>query len=254
MEQNKPGWFSMESRNPAFGEKALRRGFSVDAAESGTMTVDGTVNKTGVLLVLLVMSSALSWQVANSPLGHFLAIAGVISSLGVFFAMLYRPQASAYLAPAYAILEGFAIGAISCWYSTAQPGIVSNAIALTFGALAGMLLLYRFGFVRATERFKAGMAIALVSILFVYLADLVMGMFGTRVPFLHESSPLGIGISGVICVVAALSFVIDFDRIERLAAGRAPKHMEWYAAFSLIVTIVWLYLELLRLLSKLSRR
>jgi uncharacterized YccA/Bax inhibitor family protein len=157
-------------------------------------------------------------------------------------------------APVYAVLEGLFLGGISAFYEAQFQGIVIQAVGLTFGTLAALLLAYKSGMIRATENFKLGVAAATGGIMLVYLVSLGMSFFGMRMPYLHESGPLGIGISVFIVVIAALNLVLDFDFIEQGAAQGAPKYMEWYAAFGLLVTLIWLYLEILRLLSKLRSR
>jgi uncharacterized YccA/Bax inhibitor family protein len=157
-------------------------------------------------------------------------------------------------APLYAVLEGLFLGGISALYELKFQGIVIQAVALTFGTLAALLLAYKSRLIKVTENFKLGVVAATGGIALVYLISIGLGFFGIRMPYLHDSGPIGIGISVFIVIVAALNLVLDFDFIEQGAAQGAPKYMEWYAAFGLLVTLIWLYLEILRLLAKVRRR
>jgi len=225
------------------------------------MTIQGTVNKSFFLILLVFLSGAWTWQAAfpngwsdNAlpviPLWYFPALfATVILALIIIFKKTTAP----YLAPVYALLEGASLGAVSALFEARYPGIVMHAVTATGATFMALLLAYRSGLVKATENFKLGVIAVTGGIAFVYLIDLVMMFFGTRVPLIHESGPLGIAVSIAITLVAALNLVLDFDFIERGAERGAPKYMEWYAAFGLLVTLIWLYMEILRLLGK-SRR
>jgi uncharacterized YccA/Bax inhibitor family protein len=160
----------------------------------------------------------------------------------------------AFTAPIYALLEGLFLGGISAIFEAQYPGIVIQAVSLTFGTLFCLLLAYRSGIIKVTENFKLGVAAATGGIALIYLATLVLGLFGVRMPFIHESGLIGIGFSLFVVVIAALNLVLDFDFIESGAKSGAPKYMEWYAAFGLMVTLIWLYIEILRLLAKLRSR
>ena len=171
---------------------------------------------------------------------------------------MFKKEWAPYLAPLYALLEGLFIGAISAYYNEAfaakMPNIITNAVGLTFGTAIAMYFLYSYKIIRATEKFKAIVVTATAGIAIFYLIALVLRMFGVQMAFLHEGSLMGIGFSLVVVVIAALNLILDFDMMEQGAAAGAPKYMEWYGAFGLMVTIVWLYLEILRLLSKLASR
>ena len=167
---------------------------------------------------------------------------------------VFKKQWAAVSAPIYALLEGLAMGGISSIFEARFPGIVIQAVGLTFGTLLCLLLAYKSGMIRATENFKMGVVAATGGIFIVYLVSWVLGMFGVGIPFIHESGLIGIGFSLFVVVIAALNLVLDFDFIESGAAQGAPKYMEWYAAFGLMVTLIWLYLEILRLLAKLKDR
>jgi uncharacterized YccA/Bax inhibitor family protein len=177
------------------------------------------------------------------------SIGGLILALVTVFKKTWAPAT----APAYALVQGFALGAISAVMEAKFPGIVMQAVALTFGTLAALLMAYRSGLIRATENFKLGVVAATGGIMLVYLVSFVLSFFGKSIPFIHESGWLGIGFSVFVVIIAALNLVLDFDFIESGVEQRAPKYMEWFGAFGLMVTLVWLYLEILRLLSKLRR-
>ena len=222
----------------------------------GTMTVNGTVNKTALLLILALFTASASWVLGTSGgpgIGGW-AIGASLGGLAVAIATIVRPRWSPVTAPIYALLEGVVLGLVSMWFEASYPGIAIQAVALTFGVFGVMLALYRTGMIKVTQRFRAGVLGATLGIAVVYLVSLVLGLFGVRVPFLNDASPLGILISLAIVAVAALNLVLDFDLIDRGARSGAPAYMEWYAAFGLLVTLVWLYLELLRLLARLRER
>jgi uncharacterized YccA/Bax inhibitor family protein len=178
---------------------------------------------------------------------------GALSGFVIAIVLAFKQNLAPSLAPAYAMAQGLAVGAVSLAYESMYSGIVVQALAGTFGILGLMLLLYRARIIQATPMFVKVVVFATLGIMVMYLANFVMMLFGARMPFLHDNTPLGIGISVVICIVAALNFILDFDLIEKGAESGAPKYMEWYGAFGLLVTLIWLYLELLRLLAKLRR-
>jgi uncharacterized YccA/Bax inhibitor family protein len=217
------------------------------------MTVEGTVNKTGISLLILIIAAALSWNGAfgqeNLPA---IMLTGLIGGLIVALVTVFKKEWAPVTTPLYAAFEGVLLGAISLVFNQRYPGIVFNAVALTFGVLAALLLAYRSGLVRPTENMKLGIAAATGGIALVYLVSMGLGFFGKTMPYIHDSGPIGIGFSVVVVGIAALNLVLDFDFIERGAEVGAPKYMEWYGAFGLLVTLVWLYLEILRLLAKLQ--
>ena len=240
----------MRTGNPTLNDKTF-----VSVAVSGDeMTLDGTVNKTGILLALTVFTAAWTWSIYfqnNDPAAVMPYLwTGLIGGLITALITIFRKTAAPYTAPLYAALEGLALGGISAFYEAAFPGIVIQAIALTFGTLFCLLAAYRSGLIRATENFKLGVTAATGAIALLYLVNLGMGFFGKSMPFIHESGLMGIGFSLFVVGIAAMNLVLDFDFIETGVEQRAPKHMEWYAAFGLMVTLIWLYLEILRLLSK----
>ena len=243
----------MRTSNPALREDV----FSAARLDGGaTMTVNGTVNKTGLLLILALGTAGASWVLATSggPGVAGWAIGASLAGLGVAIATIVRPHWSPVTGPIYALVEGVVLGLVSMWFEASYPGIAIQAVALTFGVLGAMLVLYKTGVIKVTQRFRAGVLAATLAIAGVYLVALVLSLFGARVPLLNDASPLGILLSLAIVAVAALNLVLDFDLIERGARSGAPAYMEWYAAFGLLVTLVWLYLELLRLLGRLRSR
>ena len=245
----------MRSANPALKEKTFTTVRA--AANEPAMTLQGTSTKSLVLLLLTVFSASITWTaVAGGNVG-ILGPAAIVGGIGGFIVALvtvFKPHVSPYTAPLYAVLEGLLLGAISSIYNSRFAGLPVQAVALTFGVFLALLVVYRLGLVRATARFRTGVIAATGGIMVMYLLSFVLSFFGVQMSFLHSSSPLSIGISLVIVAVAALNLILDFDFIERGVEHRAPKYMEWYAAFGLLVTLVWLYLELLRLLSKLQGR
>jgi uncharacterized YccA/Bax inhibitor family protein len=243
------------SGNPVLKESTFK-GFEGVAQGEG-MTIEGTVNRTYVLFLLLLVGVA-GAVVADQRSLSGLMVLGAIGGLAVALVTVFRKQWAPITAPIYALLEGLFVGSISLVMEARYPGIVVPAVSLTFGTLFALLAAYRSGLIKATENFKLGVAAATGAIFVVYLAQFVLSLVGVHVGVLHEAifgaGWLGIGVSVVVIVVAALNLVLDFDFIEQGAASRAPKYMEWYGAFGLLVTLIWLYLEILRLLAKLRSR
>lgn len=245
----------MQSGNPALRAGTFER-FGV-YEPSQTMSVHGTATKTFILLTLAVVPAIYTWsQFLNNPqAGQAWMFGGLAGGLVMALITIFRQQWAPVTAPMYAFFEGLFLGAISAMYNTlVYPGIVFQAICLTFGTLFSMLLLYQMGWVRATEKFKLGVLAATGGIALVYLVSIVLNFFGSSIPMIHGNGVVGIAFSVFVVVVAALNLVLDFDFIEQGAERGAPKYMEWYGAFGLMVTLVWLYLEVLRLLSKLNSR
>ena len=243
----------MATANPAMNEAVYRR---IGRADSfgAVMTLKGAVVKTGLLLVILLITGSYTWSQAMAgytPVAYGLLAAGAIGGFITALVTIFAPRVSPLTAPLYAALEGLVLGAISAVFETLHPGIAVQAVGLSIGVLAVMLFFYGTGLIRATEKFKIGVVAATGAICLVYLADLLLSLFGIRVPFIHETGPVGIGFSFAVVVIAALNLILDFDFIEKGVARRAPKYMEWYGGFSLLVTLVWMYLEVLRLLAKL---
>jgi uncharacterized YccA/Bax inhibitor family protein len=241
----------MATANPAMNESVYDRAGRAFEADS-VMTLEGTVVKTAGLLFILMVAALYTWTqaAAQSPLTYPLIIVGSIGGLVTAMLTIFVPKASPFSAPLYAALEGLVLGAISAAFEARYHGIVIQAVGLSIGVLAIMLFLYGTGIIRATEKFKIGVVAATGAICLVYVVDLVASFFGAHIPYIHESGYVGIGFSLAVVVIAALNLVLDFDFIERGVQMQAPKYMEWYGGFSLLVTLVWMYLEILRLLAK----
>ena len=247
-----PGLF--KTSNPALNENTFEGRVAV-AGEA--MTLQGTVNKTGVLLLCVVITSAWTWGIAHSQAPEAALpwmMGGLIGGLVFALATIFKKEWSPITAPIYALCEGLVLGGISALLERSYPGIAIQAMGLTFGVTAVMLMLYRTGVLRATPKFTVGVVAATGGIFVVYMVDLVLGIFGRHVPLLNSSGPLGIGVSAVIVIIAALNLILDFDFVETGVHARAPKYMEWYGAFGIMVTLVWMYMEILRLLSKMRQR
>ncbi|OAD20239.1 membrane protein containing DUF1112 [Candidatus Thiomargarita nelsonii] len=243
----------MRTGNPALSAKT----FEGLPESSDRMTINGAVNKTAMLLALLLITSAWAWdlfyttQDINAVLPYLWigTIGGFIVALVTIFKKTWSPITS----PIYALLEGLAIGGISAIFEAAYPGIVIQAVSLTFGTLLVLLLAYKSGLIKVTENFKLGIVAATGAICLIYILDLVLRFIGLSIPFIHEGGFFGIAFSLFVVAIAAFNLVLDFDFIVQGAENGAPKYMEWYSAFGLLVTLVWLYLEILRLLAKTRR-
>ncbi|NDQ57908.1 MAG: Bax inhibitor-1/YccA family protein [Acidipila sp.] len=221
------------------------------------MTVEGTVNRTGVLLICVIATASWTWHLARSenPSAVMMPLmAGLIGGLILGMVTVFKQAWAPVTAPAYALLQGLVLGGISALLEVRFPGIAIQAVGLTLGTLVCMLLAYQAGMVRATENFKLGVVAATGGICLLYLVTMGLGFFGVQVPQIYAAGPIGIAFSLFVVVIAALNLVLDFDLIERGAAQGAPKYMEWYGAFALMVTLIWLYMEILRLVSKLRGR
>lgn len=254
-----------KSSNPSLTDKVFSRFEGVSS--QGQMTVNGTMNKTAMLLGIAVLSAAFVWSkffAAFVPGVESAAAASVVTpwilvgAIGGFIVALittFKPNLAKITAPIYAALEGLFLGGASAYAEASYGGgIVMNSVALTMGVFVLMLFLYRTEKIRVTGKFRLAIIAATGGIALVYLGSFVLGFFGINVPFLHGNGMISIIISLVIVVIAALNLMLDFDFIDRAAAGGAPKDMEWYGAFGLMVTLVWLYIEILRLLSKITSR
>lgn len=262
----------MRSTNPVL----RRQSFQDQAVTGERMTLNGTVTKTGLLLVLAIITAAWTWHrfdaalaVAKSqvPFGVENAGAWVASQamgsvsmflwggliVGLIAAMvtIFKPRWGGITAPVYALAEGCALGGISAFFELRFPGVVLQAIMLTAGVLLVMLVAYRAGWIRVTDKFRRGVIAATGAIALLYIVEMGLGFFGINIPYINQSGAIGIGFSLLVVGLAAMNLALDFDMIEQGAAHGSPKYMEWYGAFALMVTLVWLYLEILRLLSKL---
>jgi len=242
----------MRTSNPTLSDKVLQ---GAGYGSGATMTVNGSINKIGFLLLLMMVPAAFMWNRVSTAwepsqaLGPALlgAIGGFIFALITFFKKEWAPVT----APIYAVMEGLFLGGISAALNAIPryAGLPMQAVMLTFGVLAVMLVAYRAGWIRATDKFRAGVVAATGGIALLYMVSFIMSLFGARIPFIHEGGTIGILFSVFVVGLAALNLVLDFDFIERGSEMGAPKYLEWYGAFGLLVTLVWLYLEILRLLS-----
>jgi uncharacterized YccA/Bax inhibitor family protein len=245
----------IKTSNPALNAKIFQ-GQSVGLEEP--MTLDGTVNKTGILLLCCLATAAYSWHVfrttqsiaAVSPLLWIGAIGGFIFALITIFQKTWAPVT----APIYSLLEGLALGSISAIFELRFPGIAIESVAMTFGVLFVMLLAYRSHIIPVTQKFRLGIVACTGAIALFYFVEIILGFFGIHFGAINGATPIGIGFSIVVVIIAALNLILDFDFIEGGVEHGAPKYMEWYGAFGLMVTLVWLYLEILRLLSKVRGR
>lgn len=244
----------MRTSNPALNSGM----FAMSKAGSATMTVNGTVNRTLILLVCVLATASWTWSqfwdtrdpATVMPYMMGGAIAGFVFALVTIF----KKEWAGYTAPLYALLEGFFLGGMSALFELRFPGIAMESVALTFGTCFCMLIAYRTGLIRVTQKFMLGVVAATGAIALTYFATMILGFFGVHVPGIYGSGPIGIIFSLVVVGVAALNLVLDFNVIEQGALNGAPKYMEWYGAFGLMVTLIWLYMEMLRLLSKIRDR
>ncbi len=242
----------MRTSNPALNESLFD---TIALAGEEKMTIQGTVNKSFILIALVFSTALLSWDfMLKSSSGIIYVIAAAILALIFGLVTTFKPTWSPYTAPAYALFEGVFLGAISGYFDSIYPGIAIQAVLLTCATFVCLLLAYRSGLIKATENFKLGIVAATGAIGLIYLATFILGFFGIQIPLIHGNGIVGIGFSLVVVVIAALNLVLDFDFIEQGEAKGAPKYMEWYASYGLLVTLVWLYIEMLRLLSKLASR
>jgi uncharacterized YccA/Bax inhibitor family protein len=256
----------MKTSNPALGSNTFRDvansqyggqyGGLIDAADR--MTLSGTVNKTGILLLCAIATAAWTWHLFLPE--HDMSAVAPLMMVGVFggficaMVTVFKKQWAAVTAPIYALLEGLALGGFSAVLELRYPGIAIQAVSLTFGTLFVLLFLYRSGVIKVTQKFRLGVVAATGGIMVFYLIEMVMGFFGAQFTTINGGGPIGIGFSLIIVGIAALNLVLDFDFIEQGVQFGAPKYMEWYGAFGIMVTLVWLYLEILRLLSKMRSR
>ncbi len=244
----------MRTSNPALNEKAFKGQVAIGEA----MTLQGTVNKTGLLLLCVVATAAWTWGLSHSNAPEAAIpwmIGGILGGFVVALVTIFKKNWSPFTAPIYALLEGLALGGISAIFELRYPGIAIQAVGLTFGTLFVMLLAYKTGIIRATQGFKVGVIAATGGIAVFYLIGMALRVFfHYQVPVIYSGGVWGILFSLFVVVVAALNLVLDFDLIETGVNGGAPKYMEWYGAFGLMVTLIWLYLEILRLLAKARRR
>lgn len=239
----------METSNPLLKRE---RAFSETGYDVESMRLEGVINKTGILLVLCAASATFAWT--HPALQGPLILLGLIGGLIACLVGIFKPATTPVAAPVYALFEGLCLGAISQMMEGRWPGIVANALILTFGVLGLMLALYATRIIRVTDRMVKGIMVATFAVCLVYLVDMGLNFFGAHMPYIHQSGTVGIIISLVIVGIAAFNLLIDFRVIEDQVANRSPRYMEWYCGMALLVTLVWLYLELLRLMAKLRGR
>lgn len=256
----------MGTSNPTMNPAVFQHATAETSYGDQSMTIQGTSSKTMILLGILTVTAAWVWSqlfqsaayglesAINISLAKGYMLGGGLGGFVLALVLTFKPNLATYLAPAYAVLEGLFIGAITSYAEASFPGLPMQAALLTFCVLAAMLGAYRSGVVRPTDRFKSIMTAAMGGIFLVYLVSMILGFFGVQIPYIHGSGPIGIAFSLIVVGIAAFSLVLDFEMIEQGAKTGAPKYMEWYGAFALLVTLVWLYLEILKLLMKLSRR
>jgi len=254
-----------KSKNPFLTDKSLLKSKSVSGSEqvheavvidyNETMTVSGTMNKSLFMLLLLVGGATITWWMAFNGLNPIVpTIAGAVIGLILVLVASFKPQYSGYLAPGYAVFEGLFIGGISAIFETMYPGIVIQAVGATFVTFIVCFGLYKYEIVKVTEQFKSVVIAATLAIATYYVISWVLSMFTSFTPAHHGNSLMSIGISVFVIIIAALNLFLDFDQIDKGAQQKLPKYMEWFGAMGLMITLVWLYVEFLRLLSKLSSR
>lgn len=248
----------MRSSNPALVTNPFSGGFGL-VSESNAMTIRGTVNKTAILLLLVLLPATLVWRQffltgQNSSAVQTWMIVGLIGGFILSLVTIFKKNWAPLTAPAYAVMEGLFLGGISAIFELSYPGIVIQAISLSIATLLVMLVAYQSGWIRPTERFKWGVVAATGAIALVYFVSIILSFFHVNVPFINGSSLFSILFSFFVVGIAALNFILDFDFIEQGSRGGVPKYMEWYGAFALMVTLVWLYIEILRLLAKINDR
>jgi uncharacterized YccA/Bax inhibitor family protein len=247
-----PPMTPLQSGNPAMNAGTFTQTAPVPASEA--MTLGGTVNKAAMSLAILLIAATYVWGRGEDPATAGWVLVGVIAGFVLALATVFKQTWAPYTTPAYAAAEGLALGGISVVFNRTYPGIVGQAVFLTVGTLAALLVAYRSGVIRATEKFKLGVFAATGGIALLYVFSFVLGFFHVPVPLIQSNGTFGILFSVFVVVIAALNLVLDFDFIERGVERGAPQYMEWYGAFGLLVTLVWLYLEILRLLAKLQSR
>lgn len=246
-----------KSGNPTLSEKSFEQ--TLSQSQGDTMTVRGTMNKFGFLMLMVMAGAFFAWNWFNAGknIGSLMMF-GALGGFGVALMIIFKKQWSGYLAPAYAILEGLFVGAISAYFNflfqEKYPDIIMHAVLITFGVAAGMYLLYTLQLIRVTQKFRSVVMIATAGIAIFYLLTWILSFFDVQFAFLSTGSTFGIVFSLAVIAIASLNLLLDYDMIEQGAAMGAPKYMEWYGAFGLLVTLVWLYLEILRLLAKMNSR
>ena len=248
----------MKSRNPMFNNdnskvdvRAVaqkRGGGSPIIDETTSMTVSGAVNKTLMLGCILMITTIFSYMFPNKMMMY----AGMLGGAAVYMFTSFKPHLAPITAPLYALLKGLLVGTMSYIYAAKFGGIIFQAASLTIATLLAMLMIYKSGLIKVTKKFRMGVTMAVGAIMIVYLISFIGSFAGFNVPYIHDSSPIGIAITVVIIGVAAMNLLLDFDNFDRGEQNASPKYMEWYYGMGLLFTLVWLYIEFLRLLSKIQ--
>ncbi|MFV0338406.1 MAG: Bax inhibitor-1/YccA family protein [Chthoniobacterales bacterium] len=240
----------MPSSNPTLRPATFE---SIERSTGPVMSLSGTINRSAILLLLVILGASFTWS-NTSQYAQILTFGGAIAGFILAMVTIFKMQWSPYTSPVYALCQGLFLGGISAMYNAQSQGIVVQAVMLTFGVFAAMLFLYQARIIRVNNTFRTVITAAIGGIVLVYLVSLGLSFFGIKMPLLNDASPIGIGISLFIVGIAALSLALDFDTIEKGIEAQMPRYMEWYCAFGLMVSLIWLYLEILRLLSKINRR
>src|SRR5450432_188248 len=252
----------INSGNPTLSEKIFNKA-TLERNGTEHMTVRGSIQKFGFLLLMVIAGAAYTWKMyfeGKAPTMMTLFWVGMFGGLICGLVISFKPMTAKWLSPAYALLEGFFLGAISAiineQFKAKYPNIVLEAVLLTFAVAFAMFLLYNFRIIKPTQKFKAIVSSCMLGIALFYFAWVMLGFFGIHMSFMNwnDASPLGIGISLFVIIIAAFTLIMNFEQIEVGQQMGAPKYMEWYSAFGLLVTMIWLYVEILRLLSRLSSR
>lgn len=250
--------------NPIFGKKTFEQAYTSTVGEEH-MTLNGTINKTALAVLFVIATAFYTWQkffevydplnpaIASASIIKYLAIGG-IGGFIIAIVATFTPRWSGFTTPLYAIFEGLFLGGLSAMFEAQFPGLVIRAVALTFAVFLSMLFVYRQGIIKVTGKFRRGMISAMMGLLMVYLVSWIAGMFGANVSYLHGGGTFGLIFSLIVTGISAFSLMLDFDFIDQNAAAKAPKYMEWYSVFGLLVSLVWLYVNILRLLSIFSNR
>ena len=241
---------SLRSGNPALNKNTFKN--FTDTSISNQMTIDGTVNKTMLSLIVLFISAYYSWNSFNQSLIVIGSVGGFITALITIF----KKHLAMYTVPVYAVFKGLMLGSLSYIFESSYPGIVNQAVFLTFGIMGALLFAYKTKIINPTENFKLGIFAATGGIAIIYIINFIMSFWGGGISVMspNNSSMFSIGFSFFVVIIASLNLVLDFDFIEEAAEAKVPKYMEWYAAFGLLITLIWLYIEILRLLAKLQNR
>ncbi|WP_422927563.1 Bax inhibitor-1/YccA family protein [Singulisphaera sp. PoT] len=249
----------MANSNPAFNNAVFsNQDYAYGGQRTAVMTIQGTIGKTFALLGILSATAIWSWNAAgNGSLQGIVLPASLIAGMVLAMITIFKPAAAPWTAPLYAAFEGVFLGVLSYYIETRKgvpSGIAIQAVSMTCGTLFVMLFAYASGLIRVTDRLRSGITVATGAIALVYMVSFVASLFGAQIPFIRDASPIGIAFSVFVVGLAAFNLLLDFDFVERGAQSQLPRYMEWYGAFGLILTLVWLYLEILRLLSKLQDR